>query len=716
MFDPEISEVKETRKMTGAFLGLNHNARISDGELYWMKNLTSDYFPVLSPRKKRKLALSLADNEWETVSLTITKEYHGDIAQKYALWKTGDITAEGSRYYKLSITSVIATFSSLKAEITYTCTGATKTETLTVSGNSWTGEFTTPVGTKKISIVIRGDAADPDHFDEEDLDIYITDIELTYKNTVIRGIVCRGSSLVYMISQTLYYNDQTYDMSSYMPADDDKISNQQLIIFGAYVIAFPANIYLNLIDPTDKGALGQKNTLAGTATYSLCDKDGVAISATVSVTAPANPDDGDYWLRNSADPGLFIYYDSMGAWVQVTTTYISISMTGIGVGFQAGDAVFMNTKLSDINNGSIIQSRTNNSIVVIAMMKAATDTETFTSGNPLVIERKIPKMTSVCVSNNRVWGCYYGEEGSKVINEIHASKLGDPKNWYTYAGVSTDSYTLSLGDEGVFTGAFSYQGSPMFFKENIIYKIYGNYPAQYQLVPYDCRGVQIGSEKSIARVGEYLFYKSDKDICLFDGSYPRPLSVKLGPGMYYEAAAGACLNKYYVSMKDEEGNTHLFVYDLDKGLWHREDDLDIEEFAYSNSGQLYGQSGLKLYGFGEAKDSFDLDEAEQERVVEWEAVTGEYGFESPDTKEPTRLIIRARIPYKSVITVYVSYDDGEWIKLTDMEGKDRTKSISYPFKCNRKCDHYRLRLEGRGDAKVYSITETEEVGSDNGRY
>ena len=716
MYDPQISEVTESRKMTGAFLGLNHNARIADGELFWMENLTSDYYPLLSPRKKRKIQLSLADNEWESESLTITKEYHGDIAAKYALWKTGDIASEGSRHYKLQVECDLTIFSKLVAEITYTCTGATQTESLTIDEDDWTGEFITPADTTKVAIVIRGDAADPDNFDEDDLDTYITDISMIYKNTVIRGIVCRGNSLVYMIGQKFYYSDLIYDMSAYFPEDDDKLSKQQLIIYGAYVIAFPANVYLNLIDPTDKGSLGNKNTLTGTALYKLCDKDGTAISATVSVTAPPNPSDGDYWLRSSADPGLFIYYDSLGTWVQVTTTYISISMTGIGAGFSVGDAVFMNTKLSEINEGSIIQAKTDNSIVVIGVMKVASDSEVFSTGSEFTIERKIPKLTSVCVSNNRIWGCYYGVEGDTVINEIHASKLGDAKNWYTYAGTSTDSYTLSLGDEGDFTGAFAYQGYPMFFKENIVYKIYGYYPAQYQLVTYDCRGVQKGSERSIAKVGEYLVYKSVKDVCIFDGSYPRSLSTKLGVGMYYKAAAGSCLNKYYISMDDEEGKHHLFVYDLDKGLWHREDDLDIDEFAYSNSGQLYGQSGLKLYGFGEAKESFDQDELDAEREVEWEAITGEYGYESPDTKQPTRITVRMMIPFKSSVIVYIQFDEGEWIRITELRGKDKVESVSYAIPLSRKKDHYRLKLEGWGDAKVYSITETEEAGTDNGRY
>ena len=46
--------VKDTsRQMVDVFKGYNHNLRISDGEFFDMKNMTSDYYPVLSPRGKR---------------------------------------------------------------------------------------------------------------------------------------------------------------------------------------------------------------------------------------------------------------------------------------------------------------------------------------------------------------------------------------------------------------------------------------------------------------------------------------------------------------------------------------------------------------------------------------------------------------------------------------------------------------------------------------
>ena len=41
------------------FKGYNHNLYAQDGELWDMKNLTSDYYPLLSPRRPRYLYATL---------------------------------------------------------------------------------------------------------------------------------------------------------------------------------------------------------------------------------------------------------------------------------------------------------------------------------------------------------------------------------------------------------------------------------------------------------------------------------------------------------------------------------------------------------------------------------------------------------------------------------------------------------------------------------
>ena len=50
---PTLYVKQKNRQMTDTFLGYNHNLRISDSEFYDMKNMTSDYYPVLAPRKNR---------------------------------------------------------------------------------------------------------------------------------------------------------------------------------------------------------------------------------------------------------------------------------------------------------------------------------------------------------------------------------------------------------------------------------------------------------------------------------------------------------------------------------------------------------------------------------------------------------------------------------------------------------------------------------------
>ena len=50
---PPLKELPTSREMVDVFRGYNHNLRISNGEFFHMENMTSDYYPVLSPRGKR---------------------------------------------------------------------------------------------------------------------------------------------------------------------------------------------------------------------------------------------------------------------------------------------------------------------------------------------------------------------------------------------------------------------------------------------------------------------------------------------------------------------------------------------------------------------------------------------------------------------------------------------------------------------------------------
>ena len=50
---PTLYTQETSREMVDLFKGYNHNLRIGDGEFYDMQNMTSDHYPVLSPREQR---------------------------------------------------------------------------------------------------------------------------------------------------------------------------------------------------------------------------------------------------------------------------------------------------------------------------------------------------------------------------------------------------------------------------------------------------------------------------------------------------------------------------------------------------------------------------------------------------------------------------------------------------------------------------------------
>ena len=330
--------------------------------------------------------------------------------------------------------------------------------------------------------------------------------------------------------------------------------------------------------------------------------------------------------------------------------------------------------------------------------------EAVTATSSLKLERTMPNMDFVIESENRLWGCRYGVAANgQVVNEIYASKLGDFKNWNSFMGISTDSYAASCGTDGQFTGAIAHLGYPLFFKENCVHKVYGNYPANFQIQTTACRGVQKDCERSLAIVNETLFYKAISGICAYDGSLPVEVSGALGNEAYSEAVGGSHGNKYYITMKDVANQYHLFVYDTGKRMWHKEDNIQATAFC-SCSGELYAIADGKIItmlGSG----------TQEETLVEWMVQTGEIGITTPDMKYISRLTVRMTLDIGAEVRFYAQYDFmDDWEEVCVLEGTS-LRSFSIPIR-PRRCDHMKLRIEGVGNAKIYSITKTIEQGSE----
>jgi hypothetical protein len=155
----------------------------------------------------------------------------------------------------------------------------------------------------------------------------------------------------------------------------------------------------------------------------------------------------------------------------------------------------------------------------------------------------------------------------------------------------------------------------------------------------------------------------------------------------------------------ELSSWELFVYDTAKGLWHREDNTRVDDFC-SCDGELYYLD----HADGFIKTMFGSGSTDT-RKVEWMAETGIIGTDSPDKKYISKLNIRMSLALDARIFVFIQYDSmDKWEQVFRMDGQS-LRNFTVPIRPKR-CDHLRLRIEGEGDAKIYSISKTIEQGSD----
>lgn len=505
--------------------------------------------------------------------------------------------------------------------------------------------------------------------------------------TAPQGIFARNR-LCWVDGGQFYYDGTAYGETL---TDGEK----QFVGMGAYILIFPDGMRFNT-GTREMDALGAEYEAAGEIKMTLARLDGTDYeNVTVSEAAPENPYNGDYWMDTSSAPVLKIY--SGEAWVAVATTYVRIEAAGIGGAFNVGDVVEIEGSQEESLNGAhAIEAQTENSITVIGLIASV-----ITQTGGLTLKRSIPQMDYVCELNNRIWGC------SSEKHEIYACKLGDATNWTAYEGLANDSYSATIGSAGDFTGCCSFGGQVLFFKEDMLHKVMGTKPSNFQISDTPLRGVQKGSEKSLCIVNESLMYKSRESVVVYDGGTPMDVSDALGPGLFTDAAAGSLGDRYYISMKDENGAWQLFVFDEAKGLWFREDSTHAMQFARLD-GQLYflteGGALTAVRGLQEA-------DAEPEETVEWYAETGDMLVNMPDNKYVSRIQIRAGVEKDSTIKLEVQYDsDGDWKKIFE-RGYSRKASFTVPI-IPMRCDHFRMRISGKGRSCIYAVSKEVEKGSE----
>lgn len=321
---------------------------------------------------------------------------------------------------------------------------------------------------------------------------------------------------------------------------------------------------------------------------------------------------------------------------------------------------------------------------------------------PMTIERVMPTIDSgkMLEVSNRLWAC------SSTNNEIYSSKQGDCTNWQAYGdGIATDSFAVTCGTEGVFTGIARQNDSVIFFKENWIIKLFGTKPSNFTLASYNVLGVEQGSEKSIVWINGVLFYLSHMGVCQYSpGGQPVVISqYAFGSEKYKNGVGGRHRNKYYISAQNESGIYELFVFDTDTGLWHKEDNTQmVDTVTYNNVLYYIDGSGTLVCADPENnlldENNFS-DTADVEGSFDWSCTTGNLYEEDFRKKYICKIQIGFKAEEKTKINVYAQFRrGGEWVRLREVLSKQRGQSI-IPVAI-RRSDFLKLRVEGFGKCRI----------------
>ena len=339
------------------------------------------------------------------------------------------------------------------------------------------------------------------------------------------------------------------------------------------------------------------------------------------------------------------------------------------------------------------------------------------------ITRTMPVLDHIVEWNNRLWGCCNAD------NTIYASKLGDPTNWQYFQGTGMDSYYAEQGTDEKFTGIAEYSGHIIFFKPNSMCRIYGTSPSNYQVTNTKAFGVETGSTQSVLTINDTVFYKSEIGIMAYQGGVPFCISEKFNR-KFKNVVAGTEGQKYYASCLIEDQDElrgRLMVFDISKGLWHKEDGLRFtdsckvgDEIYYTTSTaeilvcntNVYCNTDLmcsSAFVEGDAGIINPDTPSESYDDIEWMAQFGPFDEYIEEHKIYSKLALRLKANGESSAKVYISLDEGPWEQV-EYYPHISTHGQFIPI-VPRRCDRYSVKIEGKGNCEMKSLTRRVRRGT-----
>lgn len=722
-----LNECEQSRVTVESFGGLDRRQKIGAGSFYDMNNMTSADLPVLSVRGRRGICRTAEFNS--AINMT---EVNGDI---YSIAKSGKPNADNYALFKN--TDEVEGFAFSADEKRTAVMGARLIVFPDkVMYNTLTGEF------KMLERIYSGE-----------MTAQLCDSSL---NAAV--LPASGISMCIAVGK-----DEFNLLTSSSGGEDVSDELNRAIALHNYggdsILLYCPDTFALKVCPLSSGSLPED-------TSSLADADCVGIGCLydirvdeIYIRADKKNDENKYAWRNEIP---YVRLTGQGIAAQFSQ-WDSITVTSGGADGGAVDYILGDKTVRAVDTDA-------DCIYIRGFIKEA---KTVFGSGTITLTRPVPDMDYICAHENRLYGCRFKklEDGAEnSINEIYASKLGEPDN-FSLSDSGTGAFAMSVGENGNFTGAASYNSRVYFFKESCVIALDRYFSSE--VIRID--GVSSRGGDTIALLDGNLIYAGVNGIYLFNGARTKKISDALGKFDYYPTVGRVYDGKYYLNvigksemnalysdtnlqqtaMQEAESravaylqkigckpgspfysfyygiyklfcyqeilnrtvmnsinNSRIFVYDGKNGIWTAENISSAASCMCSDGKNLYyiDYSGTLIAENG-AGDGVDGIEFSEEGDFEWYAESGDIGYNSDDRAYISRLSLRVRPREQTKINVDISYDSsGKWHRLYTLRSPG-CRSVTLPIIPVR-CDTLKIKVSGTGECSFLSASAVYEKGSD----
>lgn len=472
-----------------------------------------------------------------------------------------------------------------------------------------------------------------------------------------------GSQLYSIRAGVLYLGETPVENPTFSGSKERKMA-----LLGDYLVIWPDKMAVNVYNPQDWFPL--EKTFAGQIQVDAWGEEGAAVPQLAAL-----PQEGQEEQTAVVAGKRFVF--RAGAWrADRRELWLRLQGTGLGDGFAPGDGVEL-TLGGKVWGCALVRECSREQVILSGLYR-----EAFTGVG--VLKRRVPELDLVIACGDRLFGCRYI---AGVRNSLFACQRGNIRNW-----VAQGAWQSDRGEAGAWTGAVSLDGKAVFTKEQAIVSVTPREQGNHGVTVLDGPGVALGSEKSLVVGRGKAYYLGLPGVMEFDGGYPKEIGQALG-SEHYESGVGVyCDGQYCLSAVNGWRIPQFLCYDLETGLWRREDQLRPvflaalggRVFALEGDGKLWVLDGTE--GVAEALVPFAI------HFPQLCLQRGEYLH-----------AVQLDVQLEGTVEIFIQFDGRQLpVELAKVENCG-LKRLRLPVP-RRRADHVQLQLEGTGPCRIHGVS------------